>query len=94
MKKLDGNIQQFGQRRIYDWDKLLDGNLYELVKDVDFDEWYRVNVAARNRAKRGGFKVALRCTDGRYFIQALRDGTKNVPAVPAKAKARKLKKGA
>jgi hypothetical protein len=67
-------LDLYATRRSYDWDRWLDGNVWELVKSEDFD--VSVNSfrsMGYQTATRRGITVRITQREDRIFLQAVLD---------------------
>jgi hypothetical protein len=70
-KKLKTFTFAMGRGGEYDWDKWLDGSIWELHQGTDFTKTPRaVSIAAHQTAKRKGFKVHTNVRGDVLVIQA------------------------
>ena len=75
-----------GRKGSYEWDKLLDGGIYQLEHGKDFDAKPETVIAlARAAAKKAGKKLKASKVEGGVVIQAIAPAAaKAVPAPAAK----------
>ena len=63
------NFNGAGRRNIYDWDKWLDGNIWELKRDVDFTcEAATMRNGARQAGRSRNVKVRTNVVDSNTLV--------------------------